>query len=133
VGQDDKLDYPPIARLAHIDGMVIGRLHFNIDGTVIGWKIVSAPNMLSRSVGEQFKRWHIKTNAQGGAECQSLVITDFRFVDDKNAITDSGPTFNVNSVQAVRITVTAEPMVISDPAGKICRRRWYRLFQWSCR
>lgn len=78
LGVSDTMRYPPIARAAHISGVVIGRIQFLPSGAVTGFDVVSGPPILLRNVSQQVKAWRIKTSAAGPETCLGLAI--FKFV-----------------------------------------------------
>ncbi len=79
--KSDTLSYPPIARVAHINGTVIGRLTFSTSGLVLGFGVVSGPPILARAVSDQTRSWTVQTDATGSDPCQALFIADFGFGD----------------------------------------------------
>lgn len=77
ISASDTMPYPPIARAAHIYGVVIGRIRFLPSGAVTGFDPVFGPAMLANDVTEQIRRWTIKTSADGQEPCQGLAIFKF--------------------------------------------------------
>jgi hypothetical protein len=77
VGASDTMPYPPIARAARIDGVVVGRVQFLPSGAVSGFKPVFGPPLLTKAVTNQTRTWTIKTNAVGREPCESLAVFKF--------------------------------------------------------
>ena len=77
-GANDTMVYPPIARAARVQGVVVSRIVYAQNGEVVRMEPVFGPAMLSDSVSKQLSQWNIKTDATGGELCQSLIIADFR-------------------------------------------------------
>jgi hypothetical protein len=116
--KDNSLVYPPIARAAHIDGIVIGRLHFATNGKVENFQVVSGPPILANSVTDQIKLWTVQTNAQGTEPCQSLFVVTFAIGDSK--VNEEGlPT---NHPGIFRVSVRTEPLILySTPTAVAVR------------
>jgi hypothetical protein len=125
-GDGDKILYPPIARAARVSGTVLARIVYTAQGDVTDVTSISGSPMLATSVREQLKSWHLKTNASGNDLCESLAIIDFRVVtDDKPA----GPPPQPTSGSIMRLSIEIQPLILSDPAAEITKRRRRRLFQ----
>ena len=77
----DTLLYPPIARVAHLYGTVIGRLTFSTSGKVLDFETVSGNPMFVRAITDQTRSWTIQTDATGPEPCQTLFVADFGFGD----------------------------------------------------
>ena len=74
--------YPEFARLARVRGEISIRIVYLPSGAVIGAEPVSGPEILSRSLIEESKRWTIHTDATGEAPCQTLVIAKYILAND---------------------------------------------------
>lgn len=107
--KSDTLLYPPIARVAHINGTVIGRLTFSTSGRVLGLDVVSGPPMLVRAVTDQTRSWTIKTDATGNDPCQTLFVADFGFGDPVPIETAS----EGNNPAVYRIFIRTQTIVIN--------------------
>jgi len=109
----DMLLYPPIARAARVQGVVVSRIVYVPNGAVARVEPIFGPAMLSDSVSKQISRWIVTTDASGDELCESLLIAQFQF-DEPGVET---PT--VNPAQGapgiLRVSVTSEVIVISDP------------------
>jgi hypothetical protein len=114
-----KLFYPPIARVAFIWGLVIGRLKFSPDGNFPTFEPVSGPVMLSNAVGEQAKSWKSEPTTVEQEPCQLLVVAKFTIGDLEAP--NSQP---IGQPGIISIEINAERLVLSDPEGTITRSRW---------
>lgn len=103
----DKLLYPPIARVAHISGTVVGRLRFTTNGKVENFEVVSGPVMLSRAISDQVKSWTVQTSATGAEDCQTLFVVNFTIGDE----TPIQPTRHLGLYQ---VSVHAESVIINS-------------------
>jgi len=100
--------YPPIARAAHIEGTVIGRLQFSTDGKVQNFESVSGPIMLTRVVSDRVKSWIVKTDAKGSELCQSLFVVNFEI-----GSATSGEPFHPNNYPGIfEMSIRVEPVVL---------------------
>ena len=107
--KSDTLLYPPIARVAHINGTVIGRLIFSTSGKVLGFDVVSGPPMLARAVTDQTRSWTVQTDATGNDPCQTLFVADFGFGDPVPIETVS----EADTPAVYRIFIRAQTIVIN--------------------
>lgn len=82
--------YPPLAKAARIQGVVISRLEFNADGNVSKVEIVSGHPLLAKAVGTREARWTF-TSDVGAGGCQILVISEFSLSDSVGANSDTTP------------------------------------------
>ena len=57
---DVQPSYPPRARLAHIQGMVVLQAVIGKDGTIQNLQVVSGPPMLAQAALEAVKQWRYK-------------------------------------------------------------------------
>jgi hypothetical protein len=117
----DNLLYPPIARAAHVTGVVVSRMTFATSGRVVKLETISGPVMLANAVREQLSAWTITTDAPGDDLCESLIVVEFSLGDSE--IARVGPQTITPGIY--RIAIRAEPLVLSDPASTIVgKRRW---------
>ena len=116
------LVYPPIARAAHVTGLVSLRVTYERTGNVITVETINGPIMLVNAATEQIKQSTIGTDAPGSDPCESLFIINYELDDGK--LPPLTPTPNVPGM--FRGTVRAYVLVLSDPAFTITRKRhWY--------
>ena len=118
-GAQDTLRYPPIARVARVSGVVVGRLTYRSDGEVLGFVPVFGPVLLAKGMSDQIMHWTVQTTAVGTADCQTLVIARFTLADEIQQTAIVQPNGNF------RIDVRSYPLVISDPAAYLGRRHWW--------
>ena len=109
------LVYPPIARAAHVNGLVVGHLIFEPSGTVLRLEDASGPVLLAKNVSDQVTRWVLSTDVQGSELCQTLLVASFTIGDDAlpRLLEGKAPP------GMYRVAVHAEVIVLSDPAGTI--------------
>ena len=79
--------YPPLAKVARVQGVVISRLEFNADGNVSKVEIVRGYPLLAKAVETRETNW-IFTSDTGTDGCQILVISEFSLSDSENANDD---------------------------------------------
>jgi hypothetical protein len=80
----DTLVYPVSARAAHVDGVVVLRVHFSTDGGVLSVESISGPEMLVDPTNERLKSWQFHTDAVGDQPCQSLVVVKYRILPENH-------------------------------------------------
>jgi hypothetical protein len=125
-GDSDKVVYPPIARAAHVSGTVLLRITYTPQGQPQDVTSISGPPMLARFVGNQFKAWHLKTNATGEDLCQSLAIVQFRLSDNPSAQAQQE---QLVSGSIMRLSIDAQvPPCLCDPAPTLGKKRRFFLF-----
>ena len=120
------LVYPPIARAARVQGVVVMRMVYAPNGKVVRTEPVFGPAMLSASLTRQLLNWTVKTDAVGEEECMALVIAEFRFhdPDEPSRLQPQGPA----APGILRISVDSEVLIISDPAGTISNGNAFKVF-----
>jgi len=82
--------YPPIAKAARVQGVVISRLEFDANGNISKVEIVNGPALLAKAVEKSEEQWvfHSDTNSAG---CQILVISEFSLSESEQANDNSEP------------------------------------------
>jgi len=119
------LVYPPIARAAHVSGLVSLRVTYERNGKVTNVETISGPVMLVNSATGQIKQATIGTDAPGAEPCESLFILDYQLDDGK--LPPLAPSPIVPGI--FRNTIRAYTLVLSDPEVTITRkRRWFNPF-----
>ena len=119
------LVYPPIARAAHVSGLVSLRVYYERNGKVTNVETISGPVMLVNSATGQIKQATIGTDAPGAEPCESLFILDYQLDDGK--LPPLAPSPIVPGI--FRNTIRAYTLVLSDPEVTITRkRRWFNPF-----
>jgi len=82
--------YPPIAKAARVQGVVISRLEFDWTGGVSKVETVSGPAMLAKAVENSAAHWifqaHVHTEG-----CQVLVVSEFTLSESEQANEDKTP------------------------------------------
>lgn len=115
IADTGKLEYPPIARAAHIQGPVVLLVTFRINGTVAKVKIVTAPAFLGQLMGkvaaEYVNSW--RANAYSGPrECPIVV----EFMMRPETSTPRETMYSRVDLQHVRI-IAPVPIVIPQYAA----------------
>ena len=100
------LVYPPIARAAHVTGIVIERVTFLPDGAVLAAETISGPPLIAKPVSNRLLRWRLKTETHGSEPCQALIVADFSFGDTK------AESFEEIGASIYRISLRALPLVL---------------------
>src|SRR5580693_9283481 len=77
----NKLVYPPIARAARVEGVVLSHLIYAPNGKVQRVEPISGPPLLSDSLIRQMANWTVKTDATGEELCETLVIAKFTLLE----------------------------------------------------
>ncbi len=107
------VNYPPIAKAAHISGDVTITFAINPDGTTTSVQLVSGPPMLAGAVVEPIKKWHFKTplplNAQTYFEAKYAFRIKTEDEDDDEDNLDNPPKL-INGADVVipSVTVTGD-------------------------
>ncbi len=105
-GPNDVLVYPPIARAARVQGVVVSRIVYLPNGKVVRVESIFGPAMLSESVSKQLSNWIVRTDAIGDELCESLLIAEFQFDEPGVETPAAGPTRGAPSI--LRMSVTEE-------------------------
>ena len=127
-GANDTMVYPPIARAARVQGVVVSRIVYAQNGEVVRMEPVFGPAMLSDSVSKQLSQWNIKTDATGGELCQSLIIADFRL--DVPGTSRPSVSIQLENGSTLRVISQTQSICLCDPGGvlgpkpSIVRRVW---------
>ena len=109
--------YPPIARAARIQGVVVMRLTYTLNGKVLETEPVFGPVMLSDALAKQTHTWTIQTDAAGNEPCVTLMVVDFRFHDPDVRL--QSMLFQQPAPGVFRASVEEEVLIISDPGADI--------------
>jgi hypothetical protein len=120
--EENKLIYMPIAKAAHVEGVVILRVNFSTIGDVLKVEPISGPQMLVKSSSEQLKTWHLTTTAVGDAPCQSLVVIKYRLFPENYTLPPVEETpGEFRPAGLYVISIDSHPIVMADPSGSIGR------------
>ena len=125
------LVYPPIARAARVQGVVVMRMIYVPNGKVARTEPVFGPVLLSTSMTNQLLNWTVKTDAAGDEQCMTLIIAEFRFhdPDEPSRTPPQGP----GAPGILRVSVESEMLIISDPAGTLSAGNPFRVFTYKVR
>ena len=111
--------YPPIAKAAHVEGVVIFLVGFDLAGNVESLKALSGPPMLVPPATNAVQK--MKVNPYTGPRTCPFVVT-FKIAPEGQDI-DTLP----RSPDIQHVTITALTVVLSDP-GIYHRRRRFGIF-----
>jgi hypothetical protein len=125
------LVYPPIARAARLQGIVVMRMIYAPNDKVVRTEPVFGPAMLSSSLTTQLLNWKVMTDAIGDEQCMTLVIAEFRFhdSDEPSRLQTQAPV----APGILRISVESEILIISDPGGTLSTGNAFRVFAFKVR
>jgi hypothetical protein len=112
VAESQSLIYPPIAKAAHVSGLVILLAEFRHDGSVSGTSILSGPEMLRSSARNFVVGW--KVNPYGGSRTCPIVI--------RYQLDTSEPD-GVYRMDLQHVTIRAQVPTFDDLPGVVGRRR----------
>lgn len=117
------LEYPPIARLAHISGMVIVKTRFASSGKLTNAMILSGPEMLRASALSFASRLQVNP-WDGYRECP-IVIT-YRIQGETSCVLLLPATIETVDVQ--HFTAIGSPVQTCDPTTTVSRIQHHFLF-----
>ena len=86
----DAPPYPPIAKAAQVQGVVISRLEFDANGNVSKVEIVNGHALLAKVVENSQSHWVFRSDTET-AGCQVLVISEFSLSMSEQANDNSEP------------------------------------------
>jgi hypothetical protein len=110
--------YPPIAKAAHVGGLVIFLVAFNLDGEVEGVQLLSGPKILQIPATNYVKG--LRANEYGGTRTCPIVV---RYVIQPEGMKPYP--IEHSDIQHVAIYASpAIPTAMVDPAGKRIRSFW---------
>jgi hypothetical protein len=117
----DKASYPPIAKAARVEGVVVSRIIFQPSGKVAGFEQVFGPAMLAKSLEQQTASWILANDAKGDDLCETLIVARFRFKEPASCDPRPDvPTENDFSTPGIlRLDLSAYPYLICDPASTV--------------
>ena len=122
--EENKLIYMPIAKAAHVEGVVILRVSFSTIGDVLKIEPISGPQMLVKSSSEQLKMWHLTTTAVGDAPCQSLVVIRFRILPEDYSMPQVEQSPNETRPAGIYlISVDSHPFPMAGPTPALTQDR----------
>jgi hypothetical protein len=112
------LVYPPIAKAAHVEGLVIFLVSFKLSGDVESVQLLSGPKLLQSSATLYVKG--LRANEYGGSRTCPMVV---RYVLQADG-TEPHP---IDRTDVQHVTVYASNAIFigtNDPAGKKIRHWW---------
>lgn len=112
--------YPPIARIAHLNGAVILMVRFNLDGTVQTIHDLSGNPMLALAATNFVKSWQANPY-KGPRECP--IVIKFELTAGTCAATLSDPVAPLSRIDLQHVIVRAKATIICDPPMYTTRKR----------
>jgi len=106
--------YPPIAKAAHMGGMVILMVSFMQSGEVQNVEILSGPKLLQESASSYAKG--LRANVYGGTRTCPIVI-------DYTILSDGEDLRAIKKTDLQHVTVYAKTIPLSDPEMTVEKRR----------
>jgi TonB family protein len=85
------VNYPPIAKAAHVSGDVTVTFAINPDGATTSVQTVSGPEMLRNAVAEPIKHWHFKTPLPLNAQTYFEAKYAFRIKTNEDEDSEDSP------------------------------------------
>jgi len=113
------LAYPPIAKAAHVSGDITATGTFDRSGIPIAFSHWTGPEMLRKSAEEYLWSMKISELPKYATSCESNFFIEYKLTTDKDTI--SGPI--VTKGDSSHFLVEIAPVILSDPAGIVTRRR----------
>jgi len=124
-GPNDKVLYPPIAKAARVEGVVLSRIIYKPNDKVVNMEAISGPVLLSRYLAGQMTDWTVMTNANGEELCETLVIAKFHInqPDGCSSAPEQEPKpMDMSTPSILRLELSASPVPICDPGADITYR-----------
>jgi|GEM_PF-1999943 hypothetical protein len=117
----DKISYPPIAKAARVEGVVVSRIIFEPNGKVERFEAVFGPPMLFKFLEQAMSSWSLVTDARGYETCETLVIARFQFKEPPscNPAPDVPTEYDFSTPSILRLSLGANPYLICDPASTV--------------
>jgi protein TonB len=75
-----KLDYPPLARMAHIQGVVRLEAVISRDGTIENLKVIGGPPLLVKAATDSVSRWRYQPTLLNGDPVEVVTEIDVNFI-----------------------------------------------------
>ena len=104
------LSYPPIARLARVQGQSILRLTYTADGKIEGIEALFGPQLLNSLLIQQLNDQTVLTKDQGLDKCMSLLIISSHLEGSQEPLENKSEQAPPTSIW--RVTLRAEPVAI---------------------
>jgi hypothetical protein len=117
IGENQNLIYPPIARAAHVNGVVLERVIYLPDGQVKEFEYIHGPRLLSAGLEQQIKSWSIKTDQRGEEECEALVVAEFQ-IDEVSGQSVAKP-IDITVPGILKLGANTTPICLCDPGAEI--------------
>ena len=116
--------YPPIARAAHVSGMVILLVSFKTNGVADTAQVVSGPVMLQQAATNYVKSMHANEYS-GPRTCPIVIVYQLSqgSCDDHSRKDDS-----VQKVDIQHSIIRGEPGMFCDPAATVTKHKHRFLF-----
>jgi hypothetical protein len=133
-GPNDKLIYPPIAKIARVNGIVLTHVVYEPSGRVVKVEAISGPPMLSVSLAKQISGWTLKTNANGDQLCETLIIASYELNPPHGcepAPEQEPKPIDLRTPSIIRMELSASPVPICDWGPDIAYRNPFQQFAYA--
>ena len=129
----DRLSFPPIAKAARIEGVVVGRIHFQPSGKVARFEQIFGPGMLAKSLEQQMASWTLANEAKGDDLCETLIVARFRFKEPASCDPrpDVPTEYDFSTPGILRLDLSAYPYLICDPNSTVTSSNRARLLLYK--
>ena len=114
----DKLLYPPIAKAARVQGVVLSRVIYTPSGEVKGFEAVFGAPMLSKYLAQEISKWNLESDAKGDELCETLIIARFRLKEPFSCdpAPDSPTGYDFSTPGILQMNLDGNAFLICDPA-----------------
>jgi hypothetical protein len=114
--------YPPIARVAHVEGDVSARLTFNARGQVTEVAEWTGPEMLRQSTEDYLRSWRLPPGSMPRYmdSCESTVLIEYRLTTATEVVASDVHIFKADPSH---ILIEDHPILLVDPAAQITKRK----------
>ena len=106
IKETTSLWYPPIARAARVEGMVIFLVSFKLSGEVEDVQVLSGPKLLQTPATTYVKG--LRANEYGGTRTCPIIV---RYVLQPDGLEAD----RIDHIDIQHVTIYTKPIVISDP------------------
>ena len=132
VRETNALNYPPLMKVAHVQGTVVLLATFDRDGNVTQIKPISGPGMfkgvfgmLKNAATDFVQGWHANAFT-GPRECP--VVVKFELSDTHTCETPPEPAIPYERIDLQHVTLRARVVPLCDPGAVITRKHRFLIF-----
>jgi hypothetical protein len=118
--------YPPIAKVAHVEGTVILMVRFSSDGSVDHITELSGPVLLRNASVASVKTWQANEYS-GPRECPIVLNFQLSYGAD-TCDTPPEPAVPYERIDPQHVTVRGRMVALCDPGAVITRKHRFHIF-----